>query len=89
MAGIAFFCFLLAAILALLRYKHHEKGLTNFCLLMGMALFIFSIYSLLDIFYYRELYVGVIENIKDLTFIVGSVFLFAGVMCVRREKGVL
>jgi len=85
LAGIKFFCFILASILSLLRYKK-DHGLTNVCLFMAIALFVFGIYSVLDMFSYLGGYEIIIENIRDITLIVGSVFLLVSVLCVGGGK---
>lgn len=83
--GVAFVCFILTTILAFLKYKN-TKELTNVWLLIGIALFFFSIYVLLDVFYSLEIYVEIIENIRNLAFVIGSVFLFSGVAFIGRKK---
>ncbi len=83
--GVAFVCFILTTILAFLKYKN-TKELTNVWLVMGITLFFFSIYVLSDIFYSLEIYAEVIENIRNLAFVIGSVFLFSGVVFIERKK---
>lgn len=87
MEGVAFIAFVYAAILAFSRYKH-TKEITNLWLLIAIAIFFFSLASLIDVFEKSasDIVYTAMENVEVTLILIGSTLFFSAVCLYGKEK---